>query len=314
MLINGEYHNRKIGSEQLKIVLCEIVSSRTKRALNSLAENSFVCYDEGSYKIPKGLKMKITDKMLSIPPFISTTWDKVEHIQMETEDSLLVSLISGHEARIPDLEEKVVNAIFAAYERWVDRQNHPRIVNEMMKPPSMRGSFRMGTPEEGALMESALPFQLPNGTPLEHNPAQSGLPDMPKEIIEKIARVATIVAPTDLEAIPKAEPHCNCMFCQISRAIKNGSDERGVDANQEVSTKMSIAVTDFSGHIQPKDEGLGFSGLANTNGWAVRPSEEDSKLYLVTKQDESYKVFLGETIGCTCGNTHCEHIEAVLRS
>jgi hypothetical protein len=29
---------------------------------------------------------------------------------------------------------------------------------------------------------------------------------------------------------------------------------------------------------------------------------------------EHYNVFLGDPIGCSCGNNNCEHIQAVLKS
>lgn len=252
--------------------------------------------------------MKITDKMLSLPPYISTTWDRVEHIRLGDEGSLVIVLASGYEARIVDLEEKVINAIFAAYERWVERQNNPKILGEMMKPPTMRGSLHIGNREGAMLADGALPFQLPNGAPLEHNPNQRDFPDIPKEIVEKIARVASIVAPADPDALPKAEPHCNCMFCQIARAITNGLDGT---VNER---PHGIPYPDFADEEPVKSQDLTFSETPDTNGWKVEQSSEDSKLYQVSKEEETYKVILGETIGCTCGNSHCEHIEAVLRS
>jgi hypothetical protein len=41
------------------------------------------------------------------------------------------------------------------------------------------------------------------------------------------------------------------------------------------------------------------------------------KLYVVTNpldSKEYYNVFLGDPIGCTCGEKNCEHIRAVLNS
>jgi hypothetical protein len=252
--------------------------------------------------------MKITDKMISIPPYISATWDKVHHMQIVEDDILLIMLNNGYEANLTNLEPKVVNAIFAAYERWVERQNNPKILSELMKPPTMKGSFHIGNPEGGMVMEAGLPFQLPNGSPLEHNPDHRNFPDIPKEIVEKIAKVASIVAPADPDALPKAEPHCNCMFCQISRAISNGVGEKQEDRNK------SSSFTDFSSPPPANQSELAFSALADTNGWSVQQSAEDPKLYIVVKEDELHEVVLGETIGCTCGQPHCEHIEAVLRS
>jgi hypothetical protein len=49
--------------------------------------------------------------------------------------------------------------------------------------------------------------------------------------------------------------------------------------------------------------------------WDVVQTGE--KLYLVCNpidSKEHYNVYLGEPIGCTCGQTHCEHIRAVLNT
>ena len=47
--------------------------------------------------------------------------------------------------------------------------------------------------------------------------------------------------------------------------------------------------------------------------WEI--AQKDGKLYHVINpldKNEYYDVFLGDPIGCTCGNKNCEHIRAVL--
>ena len=49
--------------------------------------------------------------------------------------------------------------------------------------------------------------------------------------------------------------------------------------------------------------------------WEI--SQTNDKLYLVSNPidaNEHYSVYLGEPVGCTCGEKHCDHIRAVLSS
>ena len=126
---------------------------------------------------------------------------------------------------------------------------------------------------------------------MQHNSAQGDAPDLPAELIQKIAGIAQIMAGGDLKNFPKPEPHCNCMHCQVARAIHNGEKED--EADEETVS----------------DEDLQF------RTWDISQSGE--KLFTVTNpldSDEHYNVFLGSPVGCTCGESHCEHIRAVLSS
>ena len=47
--------------------------------------------------------------------------------------------------------------------------------------------------------------------------------------------------------------------------------------------------------------------------WEIEQTAD--KLYIVTNpfdKNEHYSVFLGDPLGCTCGEKNCEHIRAVL--
>ena len=72
---------------------------------------------------------------------------------------------------------------------------------------------------------------------LQHNPDQAQLPDLPQEIIEKIQAITQAMGfdPKHVNA-PKPEPHCNCMYCQIARAVYADSpSETEQEAEEEVS-------------------------------------------------------------------------------
>ena len=121
------------------------------------------------------------------------------------------------------------------------------------------------------------------------------MPPIPEEILKKISAIAKIVAPDEIQNLPQAEQHCNCMHCQISRAIhgEGNSKEQKHHSEEEVIS----------------DEELKFQD------WQVTSSGD--KLYTVASKlnpEEKYQVYLGEPFGCTCGMPHCEHVIAVLKS
>jgi hypothetical protein len=133
------------------------------------------------------------------------------------------------------------------------------------------------------------------GTVMQHNPAQANSPDLPAIVLEKIGTLAKAMAPDDMSAMPKAVENCNCMHCQISRAIEE-------ELNHEAKTEEieEEVVTDQDLHFEQ---------------WSIEPSGE--KMFTVCNKlntDESYNVFLGSPVGCTCGKKNCEHIVAVLKS
>ena len=124
--------------------------------------------------------------------------------------------------------------------------------------------------------------------PLQHNPDDAQSPELPEEAIMKIAEMAkSIVPPEHLDAfIPESD--CRCTYCEIARIIRG---------EQEDLAEIAL--------LEEKQE----------SAWEVRPM--GNKLYSVVNQkdqQESYSVYLGEPIGCTCGKSRCVHILTVLKS
>ena len=100
--------------------------------------------------------------------------------------------------------------------------------------------------------------------------------------------------------MPAAEPHCNCMYCQIARAF---SDKESLVDQDTVNPEIEEAVSDVE--------------LTFREDWIINPESSNKNLYLVinpSDEAEKYTVFLGKPIGCTCGEKNCEHIRAVLNS
>ncbi len=221
--------------------------------------------------------MEITPKVLSIPPYLSTTWENIAALKTEKIGetfTLIITLKAGDQVAIPSLTESDVNSILEAHAQYLQ----PVIPLQNPKFP-VPFSFSLPFKQEGPI--SSL------GESMHHNPEQSDLPEIPPEILSKVAIIAKAFGFDDLSALEQSETDCNCIYCQLKRAFTP------LDNDEE----------------RIKDEDLHF------RDWEV--NEVSDKLYTVTSpldKNEQYNVFLGEPLGCTCGQKNCEHVKAVLHS
>jgi hypothetical protein len=241
--------------------------------------------------------MMITPNILSIPPYISTAWKNIASLHVEPYLSgpvLIVALTNGKQIEIPRLDKDSLKAIFKTHAHYLEMEQTAQSKKPAPLVPGMdlfTASFKLPleTPFNTALnMENM-------GAVLQHNPEQSDAPDLPPELVGKIAALAQTIGISDPDAIPQAEPHCNCTHCQIARALHKGFEEK-----TEMNALDEEIVT---------DEDLTF------RTWDIHQAGD--KLYTVQNPldaKEQYSVFLGEPVGCTCGEKHCEHVEAVLKS
>lgn len=223
--------------------------------------------------------MKITDKILSIPPYISTSWKNIVSIHVESQPFghvLVIELITGSKVGIPNLERPIIEKVF---------ESHAQVVEDESKN------------KQGGLMTAAIPFPFtfPNleglTSMIQHNDEQKESPALPTEMLDRIAEMTKGLLPEDLSTIQQPEPNCNCPHCQIMRAVLGP---------QETPAAIEEVVT---------EEDLKF------RTWDIK--QENDKLYSVTNPldvKEHYNVFLGDPLGCTCGTKNCEHIQAVLKS
>lgn len=263
--------------------------------------------------------MKINEKMLSIPPYISTSWSGISAIHTKG-NTLLINLVEGDTISIPDLKPEIIDLIFKVHARYLEQWGEG---GEAFSFLQQQNSEEL--PEKGQSFrqeEIGIPFKIGFGAfdnmgmAMQHNPEQSQMPDLPKDVLNKISSIARIVAPPDeAAAIPKAEPHCNCIYCQIARAI-----EDGMNNSIDISASGSVAGKGFKGQThstsekvlleeEVKDEELQFQQ------WEI--IKDGEKLYTVINRldkNEKYSVFLGNPVGCTCGKNGCEHLLAILRS
>lgn len=225
--------------------------------------------------------MNITPQILSIPPYISTTWKNVSSLHAIPEGTgfkLIIMLANRMRVVIPNLNKDSIDAIFAAHALY--GSDKPHSSDETKIQPSL------GIPLSGSGIELLSEAS-------QHNPAQANAPNLPKEILDKIAGIAKVLGIDDPAHLPKSEPHCNCPYCQIARAFH--SEEPPAAAEKEEEPVL--------------EEDLKF------RNWDIKQSAKN--LYMVTNpldENEHYSVFLGEPLGCTCGMKNCEHIRAVLNS
>lgn len=234
--------------------------------------------------------MQISKKVLSIPPHISVSWGDVTSLRIENEE-LMVSLRDGTTIRVPSLTPVQLSEVFAAHSQHLEAQQEP--------PEVPQGNFGgpFGSPFGGGGQVIGLPLRFgPDGmegldAAMAHDPSQANAPDLPPEILEKIAGISAVLGMESVASLPMPEANCNCFHCQIARAIQDSEEEEVVE-DEEVSL-----------------EELSF------REWDIQQS--DDNLFTVTNPldgTEKYSVYLGEPIGCTCGQKNCVHIKAVLQS
>lgn len=239
--------------------------------------------------------MKITSRLLSIPPYISTQWDQVSSLRV-VDGKLVVSLKDGTTCTIPDLPQAVLDQIFTCHTEFSDTQNHQREeLSGILE--GIRSGFKDFFGMLGKLGATAMGSI---GKALEHDPNNAHLPNLPPEMVEKVRLLLNVIPEEDILAMPEAHPDCNCMYCQINRTLRRALAEKKGEVPD---------VIEGPGEEPVEEKELQFTE------WIVEPMGD--KLYkVINKLDskEEYRVFLGDPIGCTCGKAHCEHVLAVLRS
>lgn len=184
----------------------------------------------------------------------------------------------------------MIEAVFAAHEKYLEEGGS----QPAGAPPEMGGLFSdqmMTFPlkfGEGGTLDSI-------STAMQHNPEQASMPNLPPELLDKVASVARALGADEAFEPGQAVPHCNCFYCQLSRAV----------GGQEPRAEESALVEEE----EVSDDDLRF------RTWDIEEAGE--QLYTVINPldpTERYSVYLGTPIGCTCGEENCEHIRAVLSS
>lgn len=232
--------------------------------------------------------MKINLKMLSIPPYISTSWKNVAtlHVEMDASLKLVVFLKGGERIEIPGLTSFMVAQIFKTHADYLEEDTTPQN-GTLPSPLHFLSSLE---PRLGTLFPPTLEEKITSV--IQHDPDQKDAPSLPSDFLKRLADLPKLMGIDDPYALPKAEENCNCLHCQIANALCSG-------------VTSPVAIEDET----VTEEDLHF------RDWEIQ--ETGHNLYTVTNPLDSYEqytVHLGEPVGCTCGQGHCEHIVAVLKS
>jgi hypothetical protein len=217
--------------------------------------------------------MKITPRILSIPPYVSTSWGNISSLHIRENSLLVISLNDGTQIEVPNMAQEEIDAIFQAHATFSEMETSslPKGIDNSL-------SFSIPIKSDGTTLDAL-------GSHMQHNPEQSDLPPIPPHILTKIGSIIRTLGLEDASVLDKAEPNCNCVYCQLSRAVQGEPEEIVEEAD-----------------LKFRD-------------WEV--SQRQEKLYHVVNpldKNEYYDVFLGEPIGCTCGSKNCEHIRAALNT
>ncbi|HRD55903.1 MAG TPA: hypothetical protein PLC42_05855 [Parachlamydiaceae bacterium] len=245
--------------------------------------------------------MKINEKVLSIPPYLSTTWQYVASIKMKGA-LLSVTLIDGDSINIPNLSEENTQLIFKMHATHIEAAS----MQELSLKKNSETEKKQLSILSNALLESQNPFSLKFGFEAfdgmnaiaEHNPLEMDAPDLPAPLLDNLSQVAKIITKEDAAFFPEDVANCNCFHCQITRTI-----------NQNLKKKIAEELKMIEEDEIVLDKELEF------NQWNVI-AEGKEFFTVINKLDdqEQYKVFLGSPVGCNCGKDHCEHIIAALRT
>lgn len=209
------------------------------------------------------MKVKISPKVLSISPHISTPWKNIASLQVK-EGTLMIFLTDETHVKIPSLDQVAIDSIFEAHARYAVSSS----------PFDSPYSFSLPFSSDGQILP-----------PMSHNPQQADLAPLPPEVLQKIATIAKALGLEDSNQLPQAEPNCSCLFCQVVRTMQGEKEEEPFVDDKELTFRS----------------------------WDVQQTAD--KLYIVVNpldKNEQYNVFLGEPLGCTCGQKNCDHIRAVL--
>lgn len=259
------------------------------------------------------MKVKVNNLMLSVPPYISTSWKYVEGLYMKGA-TLVVTLASGESVNIPGIGTEFVDMIFTAHADYLEKEvNQRNVMSSNNDLSSLQGMMPFGLLGPGFPMtasDNAFQFGISSmdglGNPMQHNPAHANAPDLPLEILQKIGAIVKIVAPEEIVTGTIAEQDCNCPYCQITRAISvDGDDESQLFS--ELSSWTDILENPELTHAHDLSSEI-------SSPWKIQETGPNQFLVVDTSNQSEFRVFLGNPVGCTCGEEGCKHIVAVLKS
>lgn len=228
--------------------------------------------------------MRINHKILSIPPYLSTTWKNITSLQSSQSNgktSLTIQLQNGSCVQIPEIDPEIATIIFTSHAKYMEQEAPPEKEKSIVEKPKL-------PPLEFLELETIQSM-------LHHKEEEKNAPNLPQSLLNKVSELSKEIGFSDFEHLPTPEPLCNCPHCQIANVIR----------------KTFLTPSHF---LETEEEEILESDLA-FRSWIIEPMKKN--LYRVAHPDErnqTYQVSLESPIHCSCGSNQCEHILAVLNS
>ena len=146
--------------------------------------------------------MIINKQLLSIPPFISTSWKDVELLLSDGQHTLNIYLKNGTLVKISHLLKEQLDLIFKVHQEILLAQ-----AQDMAMP----------------LMDPVF-FQF-SGPFLEHDPELSDASPLPEEVKDKLYSLLKGLPKLDVSKLPEAHAGCMCPHCQLMNLISINEQE-----------------------------------------------------------------------------------------
>ncbi|MBI5273855.1 MAG: hypothetical protein HY860_02240 [Chlamydiales bacterium] len=227
--------------------------------------------------------MKINSKILSIPPYISSSWDNITSLHLGSKEEkkvLIILLKNGTTLEIPHLDHASIVQIFAAHGDYLESSKKATVKGDVFS--SMNLGFPLPIDPE---MMGHLSDVIQDPTKLQRI-------EIPPEALGKFVDFLKAMGLDEKLIMPEGDFPSDSVFAQFKKLL-SGEPEVKKEELEEV-------VSDADLHFKE---------------WDIQQTGD--KLYKVINpldRAEEYQVFLGDTLGCTCGHNDCEHLKAVLRS
>lgn len=146
--------------------------------------------------------MIVNTKLLSIPPYISTSWKDVELLLSDGENTLNVYLKNGTVIKIAHLMKEHLELIFKVHQEVLMQKQHDI-------PPSLIDPL----------------FFNFSGPFLEHDAEMSDADPLPDEIKQKLRSLIRSFPKLEKSQLPQFHENCNCPHCQLMNLLSDKENE-----------------------------------------------------------------------------------------
>lgn len=155
--------------------------------------------------------MIINKQILSIPPFISTSWRDVELLLSDGHSTLNIYLKNGTLVKISNLQKDDLDLIFKVHQDILLTPEQPHI-------PS--------------LIDPLL-FSF-SGPLLEHDPDLKDASPLPDEVKIKLKSLLEGFPKLDKIKLPEVHSDCNCPFCQVMSLIQDDENDDDIVTDDDL--------------------------------------------------------------------------------